>query len=136
MAVLQLERARSELRPIAVGRSADLQVDQAAFAIGNPYDLEQTLTSGIISALNRRLPTSTPRLILSLFTGLLISRFLMKEISCTGIPKCLIRTHQTRVARHVGGEDRGEAADRRHFDAPAALFSFLPPKRRRDQMRT
>jgi 2-alkenal reductase len=60
IAVLQLERARSELRPIAVGRSADLQVGQAAFAIGNPYDLEQTLTSGIISALNRRLPTSTP----------------------------------------------------------------------------
>jgi S1-C subfamily serine protease len=60
IAVLQLERARSELRPIAVGRSADLQVGQAAFAIGNPYGLEQTLTSGIISALNRRLPTSTP----------------------------------------------------------------------------
>lgn len=60
IAVLQLERARSELRPIAVGRSADLQVGQAAFAIGNPYNLDQTLTSGTISALNRRLPTSTP----------------------------------------------------------------------------
>jgi 2-alkenal reductase len=60
IAVLQLERARSALRPIAVGRSADLQVGQAAFAIGNPYGLEQTLTAGIISALNRRLPTSTP----------------------------------------------------------------------------
>jgi 2-alkenal reductase len=60
IAVLQLERARSELRPIAVGSSADLQVGQAAYAIGNPYNLNQTLTSGIISALNRRLPTSTP----------------------------------------------------------------------------
>ena len=60
IAVLQLERPRSELRPIAVGRSADLRVGQAAFAIGNPYGLDQTLTSGIISALNRRLPTSTP----------------------------------------------------------------------------
>ena len=35
-----------------------MQVGQAAFAIGNPYGLEQTLTSGIISALGRRLPTS------------------------------------------------------------------------------
>jgi 2-alkenal reductase len=40
-------------------RSADLQVGQEAFAIGNPYGLEQTLTSGIISALHRRLPTAT-----------------------------------------------------------------------------
>ena len=60
IAVLQLERPRTVLRPIAVGKSADLQVGQAAYAIGNPYGLEQTLTSGIISALNRSLPTSTP----------------------------------------------------------------------------
>jgi 2-alkenal reductase len=59
LAVLQLERPRSPLRPIAIGRSADLQVGQAAFAIGNPYGLEQTLTSGIVSALGRRLPTAT-----------------------------------------------------------------------------
>ncbi|MGA7810827.1 S1C family serine protease [Bradyrhizobium sp.] len=56
LAVLQLERPTSPLRPIAVGRSADLQVGQSAFAIGNPYGLEQTLTSGIVSALRRRLP--------------------------------------------------------------------------------
>jgi 2-alkenal reductase len=59
LAVLQLENLRSPLRPIAVGRSADLQVGQQTFAIGNPYGLEQTLTSGIISALHRRLPTAT-----------------------------------------------------------------------------
>jgi 2-alkenal reductase len=55
-----LERTRTLLHPIAIGRSADLQVGQAAYAIGNPYGLEQTLTAGIISALHRRLPTSTP----------------------------------------------------------------------------
>jgi 2-alkenal reductase len=59
LAVLQLERVRSGLHPIAIGSSADLQVGQAAFAIGNPYGLDQTLTSGIISALHRRIPTST-----------------------------------------------------------------------------
>jgi 2-alkenal reductase len=59
LAVLQLEGLRSPLQPIAVGRSADLQVGQQTFAIGNPYGLEQTLTSGIVSALHRRLPTAT-----------------------------------------------------------------------------
>jgi 2-alkenal reductase len=59
LAVLQVDGVRSPLRPIAVGRSADLQVGQETFAIGNPYGLEQTLTSGIISALHRRLPTAT-----------------------------------------------------------------------------
>lgn len=58
IAVLRLNSPRAPLHPIAIGRSADLQVGQAVFAIGNPYGLEQTLTSGIISALGRRLPTS------------------------------------------------------------------------------
>ena len=58
LAVLQLERPRPALRPIAIGSSSDLQVGQAAFAIGNPYGLEQTLTTGIVSALQRRLPTA------------------------------------------------------------------------------
>ena len=60
LAVLQLERPRSALHPIPIGHSADLQVGQGTFAIGNPYGLDQTLTSGIVSALGRRLPTGTP----------------------------------------------------------------------------
>ena len=58
LAVLQLERIPSPLHPIALGSSADLQVGQSAFAIGNPYGLEQSLTSGIVSALNRQIPTA------------------------------------------------------------------------------
>src|SRR5262245_37261274 len=46
---------------IAVGSSADLKVGQAAYAIGNPFGLDQSLTTGIISALKRRLPTQTGR---------------------------------------------------------------------------
>lgn len=61
LAVLQLDRPRSALHPIAVGRSADLQVGQSTFAIGNPYGLDQTLTSGIVSALGRKLPSVTAR---------------------------------------------------------------------------
>ncbi|WOJ89301.1 trypsin-like peptidase domain-containing protein [Methylocapsa polymorpha] len=59
LAVLQLERPRAPIHPIAIGNSSDLQVGQSAFAIGNPYGLEQTLTSGIISALHRRIPTES-----------------------------------------------------------------------------
>jgi 2-alkenal reductase len=47
--------------PVAVGTSRDLKVGQSAFAIGNPFGLDQSLTSGIISALKRRLPTSGGR---------------------------------------------------------------------------
>lgn len=58
LALLQLERTDVPLHPIAIGRSSDVQVGQSAFAIGNPYGLEQTLTSGIVSALQRKIPTA------------------------------------------------------------------------------
>lgn len=58
LAVLQLERTDVPLRPIAIGSSGNVQVGQSAFAIGNPYGLEQTLTSGIVSALHRKIPTA------------------------------------------------------------------------------
>ena len=47
--------------PIAVGSSADLKVGQSAFAIGSPFGLDESMTAGIISALERRLPTSGGR---------------------------------------------------------------------------
>jgi 2-alkenal reductase len=61
LAVLRIGRARNLPRPIAVGSSSDLKVGQAVFAIGNPFGLDQTLTTGVISALQRRLPTSEGR---------------------------------------------------------------------------
>jgi S1-C subfamily serine protease len=61
LAVIRMRGARQMPPPVAIGASADLKVGQAAFAIGNPYGLDQSLTSGIISALKRRLPTSAGR---------------------------------------------------------------------------
>jgi 2-alkenal reductase len=61
LAVLRIARARQLPAPIAVGSSSELKVGQAAFAIGNPFGLDQTLTTGVISALQRRLPTSQGR---------------------------------------------------------------------------
>ena len=61
LAVVRLTGTRASLRPIPVGRSGTLKVGQSVFAIGNPFGLSRTLTSGIISALNRRLPTADNR---------------------------------------------------------------------------
>jgi S1-C subfamily serine protease len=63
IAVLQINAPADILRPIIVGSSADLQVGQKVFAIGNPFGFDQTITSGIISALNREITAATGRLI-------------------------------------------------------------------------
>ncbi len=61
LAVLRVRNPNRLPSPVAVGSSADLKVGQTAYAIGNPFGLDQSLTSGIISALKRRLPTSGGR---------------------------------------------------------------------------
>lgn len=53
LAVLRIDTPAALLFPVPVGTSDDLQVGQKVFAIGNPFGLDQTLTTGIISALNR-----------------------------------------------------------------------------------
>jgi 2-alkenal reductase len=61
LAVLQLVKPPEDLRPIPLGASHDLKVGQSVFAIGNPFGLSQTLTSGIVSALGRTLPSDQGR---------------------------------------------------------------------------
>ncbi|HZH52819.1 MAG TPA: trypsin-like peptidase domain-containing protein [Microvirga sp.] len=61
LAVLRLDQSVGLPAPVPVGTSADLKVGQTAYAIGNPFGLSQSLTTGIISALKRRLPTSGGR---------------------------------------------------------------------------
>ncbi|MBM3492457.1 MAG: trypsin-like serine protease [Alphaproteobacteria bacterium] len=61
LAVLRLADNRANLRPIPIGRSAELKIGQQVFAIGNPFGLSRSLTTGIISALDRRLPTASGR---------------------------------------------------------------------------
>ncbi len=61
LAVLQIDAPRDRLVPIVIGTSHDLQVGQKAFAIGNPFGLDQTLTSGIVSALDRQIESVTRR---------------------------------------------------------------------------
>jgi 2-alkenal reductase len=61
LAVIRVDNIRSLPPPVPIGTSDDLKVGQLVFAIGNPFGLDQTLTTGIISALKRRLPTSGGR---------------------------------------------------------------------------
>jgi 2-alkenal reductase len=61
LAVLRIRGARKLPPPLAIGSSSDLKVGQFAFAVGNPFGLDQSMSSGIISALKRRLPTSSGR---------------------------------------------------------------------------
>jgi len=61
IAVLKIQAPRSRLAPIPVGKSSDLVVGQNTFAIGNPFGLDQTLTTGIISALGREIESVNKR---------------------------------------------------------------------------
>jgi putative serine protease PepD len=53
IAVIKVDVAASKLSPLTFGSSADVQVGQPVAAIGSPFGLPETLTSGIISALDR-----------------------------------------------------------------------------------
>ena len=56
MAVVKINAPADELVPIELGDSQRLRVGQIVYAIGNPFGLERTMTTGIISSLNRSLP--------------------------------------------------------------------------------
>jgi S1-C subfamily serine protease len=55
LAVLRINVAFDRPPPVPVGTSGDLKVGQKVFAIGNPFGLDYTLTSGLVSALDRSL---------------------------------------------------------------------------------
>lgn len=55
LAVLKIDAPLEKLIPIRKGTSDDLRVGQSVFAIGNPFGLDYTLTTGIISALGREI---------------------------------------------------------------------------------
>jgi protease Do-like 1, chloroplastic len=61
LAVLRIDAPANRLRSIPLGTSKDLQVGQSVFAIGNPFGLDQSLTTGVISALGREIESVTRR---------------------------------------------------------------------------
>lgn len=61
IAVLKVDGATDKLKPILLGTSFDLQVGQKVFAIGSPFELDQTLTTGIIGGLGREIESLSGR---------------------------------------------------------------------------
>ena len=61
LAVLRVNVPTRSLSPIVVGASYNLQVGQSVLAIGNPFGLDQTLTTGVISGLGREIRSTTER---------------------------------------------------------------------------
>jgi len=55
LAVLKIDVEKGDVTPIKIGSYEDLRVGQAVYAIGNPFGLDHTLTTGIISALGREI---------------------------------------------------------------------------------
>ena len=62
LAILRVDTGGQALRPLALADSSNLQVGDSVYAIGNPLGLDNTFTSGIVSALGRQIqaPDGTP----------------------------------------------------------------------------
>jgi len=65
IAVLRVEASASQLHPITLGTSNDLQVGQRVMAIGNPFGFDHTLSTGVIGGLNRSVATDIEDEVLS-----------------------------------------------------------------------
>jgi len=63
LAVLQIQASETVLEPLAIGTSHDLRVGQKVLAIGNPFGLDHTLTTGVVSALGRTIKSMSNRTI-------------------------------------------------------------------------
>ncbi|MBK7075250.1 MAG: trypsin-like peptidase domain-containing protein [Myxococcales bacterium] len=61
VAVIKIDAPPSKLAKIMIGTSGDLQVGQKVLAIGNPFGLDQTLTTGVISGLGREITSKSQR---------------------------------------------------------------------------
>ncbi|GIW95305.1 MAG: serine protease [Pirellulaceae bacterium] len=66
IAVLRIDAPPEQLYPVNWGDSSRLKVGQRVYAIGNPFGLERTMTTGIISSLNRTLPSRNKKLMRSI----------------------------------------------------------------------
>ncbi len=55
LALLKVEAPASKLHPLKLGDSSKMEVGDPVVAIGNPFDLQRTVTSGIVSALQREI---------------------------------------------------------------------------------
>ena len=65
VAILKIDAPPDSLFPVHFGDSTRLKVGQRIYALGNPFGLERTLTTGVVSSLDRTLPSRSNRTIKS-----------------------------------------------------------------------
>lgn len=105
LAVLKIDAPRGVLRPAPLGTSGDLKVGQSVYAIGNPSGLSRTLTTGVVSGLNRGLPSPTGLRIPGVIqtdcqiNGGTCRRCLHTCCSCCTCAVCGLRVHLVAVMR-------------------------------------
>lgn len=63
LAVIKIEAPREKLKVVSMGDSRNLRIGQKVLAIGNPFGLQRTLTTGIISSLGRTIRSDVGTLI-------------------------------------------------------------------------
>jgi S1-C subfamily serine protease len=61
IAVIWIQAPKSKLHPLPIATSHDLKVGQIVYALGDPFGLDQTMTTGIVSALGREIESSNKR---------------------------------------------------------------------------
>jgi S1-C subfamily serine protease len=66
IAVLKIDAPPEYLQPVEIGDSEELRVGQRIYALGNPFGLERTMSAGMISSLDRQIPSKTGRSMRSL----------------------------------------------------------------------
>ncbi|MEM7476959.1 MAG: trypsin-like peptidase domain-containing protein [Planctomycetota bacterium] len=66
IAILKIDAPAEQLFPVQWGNSSNLRVGQRIYAIGNPFGLERSMSKGMISCLNRQIPSEKRRTMFSL----------------------------------------------------------------------
>ncbi len=66
LAVVRIDANPDLLKPVVIGRSERLKVGQRVYALGSPLGLEQTMTMGIVSSVNRTIPSLSKRMMRSI----------------------------------------------------------------------
>ncbi len=56
LAVLKVDTKGQDLKPLKLGSAKDVEVGDPVVAIGNPFGLDRTLTTGVVSAKQRQIP--------------------------------------------------------------------------------
>ena len=92
IAVLQVNdpEALREMKPLVIGTSGDSMVGQRVFAIGNPFGLDHTLTTGIISGLGREIHLALTLHTLSLARGRLFACVYFSRSGCASLARSLL----------------------------------------------